>query len=509
MADKKQVLLESVGKLIKLRVPDDEIVSNLREVGIDEKQARELIRLAREQPKLEKSKPPEEEKKPPRVEEATPSGAAQSVWGRAEETEKGKAVEEKKFAGAPQAAPATEVKPKPVVGPAAEKKEPVATALPQKKPSIDLSKLWEKGILAAVDQKLNEMKAIKSNLDGVIAKKADEIAKKEVDKMRVLFESQQSLFLEKVNAQLEKKAREVEQVIDQKIAEMGAASKELQREISALEKARAEHKGVLEEAKAKLAALDGTKNRLVSEMNSELIKAKSSMQEFMDSSQEKVREMDDRVNKTLEVGMSVIEGLKADAEAKLQQMAAEKGKGIESEVRARLDALDDTRMAFESQVKEHLQKIASMEKSLSSGLREEVHNSVKAEVALEIRKLQEARRAFEKQLGDRLMQLDALRAAIQKEFSPEMFRQQMEDLEVFKRQFIKVIETNVGKFNQAIQRINAQARALEDQINKRIRLIDSKIKELEDFEKAFAEEMGIAVEKAFEKKKRKKRKKKP
>ena len=47
MADKKKILIDGINKLLALKVPDEEIINNLRELNVPEKQARALIAEAR------------------------------------------------------------------------------------------------------------------------------------------------------------------------------------------------------------------------------------------------------------------------------------------------------------------------------------------------------------------------------------------------------------------------------------------------------------------------------
>ena len=69
MPDKKSIILESVRKLIALDLSDEEIIKNLRDVGISEKDARAILNevkgVKKEKPKIvEKPLPkpePEEE----------------------------------------------------------------------------------------------------------------------------------------------------------------------------------------------------------------------------------------------------------------------------------------------------------------------------------------------------------------------------------------------------------------------------------------------------------------
>ena len=543
MSDKKQILVESVRKLIYLKVPDEEIILHLKEVGINEMQARKLISLARQPPqsfqkKAPAPKPLEEKPVPKPVPKPAEPKPIPKPSPKKEEHSKLESIRERIFAKSypikqapfpkpnpllekperfvPKPKPVEMAKPKPVEIPKklVEKKEgklapkpvePISfVKKPEPKPHVDISVLWEKGILSSVEKRLAEIKEIKEDIDAAIATKADEVAEKEIKKIKILFESQQDLFLDKVNAQLEDKSKDIEQLIDQKIVEMREQSRVLQREMADLDKKRSQYKDFLEQADAKMSALEQTKANLVTEMNSELIKEKSQIQEFLDSSDTTTKELAERVNKTLEVGMSAIEGLKSDAEETLNNMVIHRSDKLNEEVKQKLEELKSLRSDWDQRMQEYLREISEMKEVVASGMEEEVKQRIRENVSEEMKKIEMSREAYETQLSQRLNQLDALQQAVRKEFDPEKFRQEMSDLEVFKKQFVSVIEKNVSRFNQEISGINQQGKTIESEINKRIKLIDKKIAELEQFEKTFAKEMGIAVEKSFEKKKHKK-----
>ena len=537
MVDKKEILVDSIRKLIELRVPNNEIVMHLREVGIQEPQAKQLIEAAKKPPA---KKAPAKESAPKKAEPApVPKPVAKKTPPQSVNTRRAKLSEisadiskqghlpdklpkkaekskesffarlvrkpgKKKVAKSnaksiekPAVKPEVKLVAKPVgklmiherqreSEPKPTAKKPVPSSKPvAKKPvpaskpilerqvqSVDLSKLWEKGILSVVDKNLGEMKEIRKDIDKALVKEADKIAEKEVKKMQVLFESQQSLFLSKVDAKLESKSKEIEEILDGKIAELKKESADLKNELQLFQAKKIQHDEFMEKLNTELSQLDKTKNTLISEMNSELIKAKSANQEFLDGAQTKVAKLDERVNKTLEVGLDVIEGIKADAETNLKSMVGDKIKALSNNSKDRSGELDDTKRAFEVQIREHMHKLSTLEKDLK----------VKIE------------------------KLDKLHGELESDFDPKTIKQQMGDLEMFKAQFVKVIEINVKKFNTSLHKINEQSKWLESQINKRMKLIDAKMKELDEFEANFAKEMGQVVEKGFKKNSAKKKK---
>ncbi len=598
MVDKKKIVVDSVKKLVSLKLSDDEIIINLKEVGIGPRDARQIIREAKKQiaedaaqklppaNSIPAAKPapaqaptpkpaPVPLQKPmpsPKPVPSKPAPAKQSVekkksamnWleERMGKTKEGTKEEKLKTAemveqiseqqGVTEEKPAPAPKPAPVEKSKeffaanlpqkeepAPKPAPVPAQAPTPKPtsstSVDLSKVWETGILASVDDKLIEIKKIRKEIDTVLTKKADEIAKKEVDKIQVLFESQQSLFLDKINTQLEAKEKELEVLIDEKIKQMKAISEDIAKQINAIEAAKQKHTEFLKDAESQLKEISETKNKLVSEMNSELIKSKSAQQESIDAANAKVRDIDERVNKTLEVGLSVIDGLKSGASRKLDEMVSTQLAELSKKIESKAGGMGDTEKALEMQIKEKLQEVSRLEAALKTrieqtgklneealkGLSKQINDRIDSKEALLNKRLEvkaantgSAQKAMEAQikehfneilrlektLEERIAKIDKLEQAVKNDFDPATFKQQAEDFESFKKQFIKVIELNVAKFNKAIRVENEKAKALDEQTKKSAEFIDKKIAELEEFERTFAEEMGVVLEKGMGKK---------
>src|SRR3989338_3758028 len=137
--DKEEVIINSVKKLIALDLSDEEIVENLRDVGIDEAKAKRIISQARGQPIQ-----PEEKK--------TVKSDSGTVLRRVAED--------------------------------------LAETIPElpsaPKPESTLSKLWERGIITTVNQRLNEMKQLKREIDQEIEERTRAVAESEVKKIEAL-----------------------------------------------------------------------------------------------------------------------------------------------------------------------------------------------------------------------------------------------------------------------------------------------------------------------------------
>ncbi len=510
MSSKKQILLESIRKLFALHVSKEEIVTNLADVGVSKPEALMLIKeakrtagkkpapvkpgekkeksrrferffRAREKKRSEAVAKPRIAKKSeamteelaeefvePEKEEAAKTeemlGEISYSGEEVERGEKGKREIGEREKKLPTAAKREEKLP--TAAKSEGEKEPAAVERGKEKPkavpeeksekkieTLDLSKLWEKGILTAVNNRLREMKELRQDIDAVLDKKVQAATKRELDKIRVLFDSQRTLLVSKVDSEIESKAKAFVGMIEAKLREMRETSREIENSIESLRNEKQRRKVQEEALAAKLQEVGKTQQQLVVQMNAALIKEKSNVQQLLDEAEKKLKDIDERVNKTLQLESEIVEGLARDVAAKIEKGLEGKKAGLDKETIAQLQGFQTSKAALEQQIRE------------------------------------------------RLVSLDKLQEAVKKEFKPEQFNQQMQQLQQFKQQFIKAIQYNVKKFNAAIKKMNETAASSEQQIILRTKKIDEKIAELDAFERNFAKEMGIALERLTEKKK--------
>jgi len=204
----------------------------------------------------------------------------------------------------------------------------------------ELEQLWKKGIVTAINSKLSEMKKLKEDIDIEINTKVDVGIKKELQQFKVLLESQKALIISTNKEALEDKQKEITLVIDSKISELKKQSADLSQGITKVEAAKKEQEASLQQIQNILADAKKTKSQLMIEMNSELIKAKSSAQAFIDSSEKHLEELDERVNKTLELEKNVADGLVAEAEQKIEKMTITKADDLIEKLEVKLNNLE-------------------------------------------------------------------------------------------------------------------------------------------------------------------------
>lgn len=205
--------------------------------------------------------------------------------------------------------------------------------------SNEMDTLWKKGIVVAVNSKLIEMRKLKEEVDSNISEKVDASVKKEVAQLRILLDSQRELLIANNKAALEDKQKEISFIIDSKIAELKQSNKQLSANLAALELAKSEQKASLDQIKQMLEEARRTKAQLLVEMNSELIKSKSQAQAFLDNADKHLRELDERVNRTLELQKNIADGMIEQAEQKIEELTLQKTDELVEDLEVRLNRL--------------------------------------------------------------------------------------------------------------------------------------------------------------------------
>ncbi|MFH1586607.1 MAG: hypothetical protein ABID38_01995 [Candidatus Diapherotrites archaeon] len=564
--DKKQVLMDSIKKLLSLNIDDEEIIINLRDVGVGEEEARGLLEEAKSTKSRKKDvKPTPEEIERKRKEEEKELSEIKGGKGLLGATldklvggdKKPDEKEEDVFEDITE-------KPAPVIrGKPAKTEIPHTPNVenkwgnlknPKKVPEIktNISDLWEKGILAAVDSKLEKMQEIENDLSRHINEVVREEVSKEAKKLQVLLDSQKTLTNSKVDANLEKRGAELKEMVANRMTELSTIHEELQSATTSFKAARADNDERVRRLNEKMAEMEKTKSRLVSEMNSALIESQSKSQEYLDEAKRKVTDIDARINRTLQLESKITEGLIEDAKAKVDKLALKKNDELDKQIKEKIAELDamagkvdpekiqgkineldawkdkmgekqEASLAemFEMQrgtYKKRLEEqLAENEKSLQKSIAHhgrKLNDLVKENDAM----LKERELAFGKQLGaieKRFTDLDKkLKQSLNfsrkeleeldKVVNVDRVKSAMQEMDLFKEQFVKVIERNVAEFNMAKRSMTEQMQSRDRAITEHIKKINAKMAELTAFEKKFAEEMGMLIEKSPEPKDEKK-----
>ncbi|MFA5125459.1 MAG: hypothetical protein WC462_00465 [archaeon] len=199
--------------------------------------------------------------------------------------------------------------------------------------------LWKKGIVVAVNAKLAEMKHLKDDIDSELQVKVDESIRKELYQFKILIDSQKDLMVSSNKEALEQKQKEIVFIIDAKIAELKQYNRQLSENLAAIESARKQQELALQQINQALSEARKTKAQMIVEMNSEMIKTKSQAQEFLDQASGQINQMDERINKTLELEKNIAEGMLAQAEQKIETLAIQRADDLIANLEVELNRL--------------------------------------------------------------------------------------------------------------------------------------------------------------------------
>jgi len=281
--------------------------------------------------------------------------------------------------------------------------EKVAEKVASSVSSDELEQLWKKGIVTAINSKLSEMKKLKEDIDIEINAKVDAGVKKELKQFQVLLESQKALILSTNKEVLDDKQKEITLIIDSKISELKKESAKLSQGIVKVEEAKKEQEASLQQIQTILADAKRTKAQLMIEMNSELIKAKSDAQVFIDSSEKHLKELDERVNKTLELEKNVADGLVAEAEQKIEKMTITKADDLIEKLEVKLNNLEAMQMKINPEkIDEKITLLDEFKKQFLQNIQENL-----IQINSAIKELNEKSEEADKLLESKTLAIDA------------------------------------------------------------------------------------------------------
>lgn len=416
--EKNEALLESVKKLLSMGVSDKEILDSLVGMGSTKSEAEGLLRRAKNAPAEEKQKMESDILSSQGFEEN--SGPARTT---VPSFDLGAASSEDDLSNR-------------------EKK---------------MLELWEKGIFATVDSKLSEMEKIKREIDKSLEKKAEAAFEKEVKKLSTVFESQRVLALEKANTVLDQKKKEFESLVDTKIVDLKKLNSMSEEFLKKLDSQSKFNQALIEEIDSKVSGLEELKSRFLKDFNKTLADYSSKVEGFMKQSEDKRNELNQRINRSLNLETKIVEGLMTDAQNKIDNLAISKATELEGVINSKISAKSQSLEAIFYQEQKKMNKFFL---------------DTKKEVEEVVKKIEQK----------------------EKQIDVERVKATMEELEAFRKQFVSNIKRMSDSFEKAKNELSELIETREQIIEKKVKLIDAKMEELSAFEKGFAEEMGIAIE---------------
>jgi hypothetical protein len=290
--------------------------------------------------------------------------------------------------------------------------------------SPDFEELWKKGIVVAVNAKLAEMKKLKENVDSEVEQKVDEAVRKELYQFKILLDSQKELIVSSNREALEQKQKEIVFIIDAKIAELRQYNKQMGDNLAAMEIAKKQQELSLGQIITALDDAKRTKAQLIVELNSEMIKSKSQAQSFLDTASFQLKQMDERVNKTLELEKNIADGMLAQAEQKIDTLAIARADELIANLEVEVNRLQTISKKISPELLD--QKISVLEEFRKQFLTNMQENLSQINIAIE--QLNQKNALAERELAEKTLAIDA----------------KLEELTKFEREFTQRMNQMLG-----------------------------------------------------------------
>ena len=301
----------------------------------------------------------------------------------------------------------------------------------QKKPSVsldsspDFEELWKKGIVVAVNAKLAEMKRLKDDIDAQIREKVDEAVRKELYQYKVLIDSQKELLISSNKEALEQKQKEIVFIIDSKIAELKQYNKQLSDNLASIEASRKQQEASMQQIAQALEDAKRSKSQMVIELNSEMIKSKSQAQAFLDQSSIHLSQIDERVNKALELEKNIAEGMLSQAEQKIEQLTIQRADELIAQLQVELNRMQSISKKLSPEMLEQkIQVLDEFKKQFLTSMQQNL-----AQINSAIEQLNQKNISADQALSEKTLAIDA----------------KLEELTKFEKQFTESLEKKLNK----------------------------------------------------------------
>ena len=246
---------------------------------------------------------------------------------------------------------------------------------PQKEEKLDdLNKaslgVWQEGILTIINQKLDQINDLQDNLEGNINKKVKEFTKDEINKMKVILDSQRALLISRTNSTLEAKSNEIDLKVNKFTEEINTTKGNIESRLKQFESAGKEIDELQKKLNEQIAEFEKAKNS--TEIVIEQIKETSNFEinSLLDNYKSKFVEIDKKLNTALNLASKILESLVSTTKKKIDVFYNEKVEFMRKELN---QGISDEKNLKE-EIDHGLEKINRLEKHLTDKIDEKVES---------------------------------------------------------------------------------------------------------------------------------------
>lgn len=369
---------------------------------------------------------------------------------------------------------------------------------PPRTPDAPLAteRLWEKGILATVDARLAQMERLKKELDDVMETRIQAHYDSMEKKLEALFDAQRQLYKFKMDAELNSKTKEVEDILDQKINEIKTLNMSTQEDLQRIKGQKMIIEDLAKDLENKSLALDATKKAIIDDTGQKLEDLQEKVDELVSETESRMREVENRATKTLELEEKITSNLGAQMEEQANKIVEVKVEDLRMEIKKEIIELkklgaDLASKDIQGVVEEFKEMNEKMEKT-KKGVDELVEQKTREvdkmieDKLVNVEKIvntkmdslvREKEQSFSKKVDTQSMDVNSLKKELAQKLLETETR--MQGLDGFQRQFLETLKKSNFEREELMGILRKKIESFDARADEKVAIIDQRLKQLD------------------------------
>ncbi len=357
-------------------------------------------------------------------------------------------------------------------------------------------KLWEKAILTTIDSKLSQMERLKKEIDDVIEQHVNAHYEAMEKKMEVLFDAQRELFKFKMEAEMDAKTKEIEDILDQKINNIKTLNLSTQEDLQRIKGQKMQVEDVLKEWGERKDALDNVKKTILQDTGEKLEELQEKVDEMVNDTKTRIREVENRATKTLELEEKITSNLGEQMEEQANKILDERINDLRMEIKKEIVELkkmgaDLASKDIQTIIKDFQEMNEKMEKAkkeidaVSEQKTREMDKLV-GQKMLEIDKIvntkmetivNQKEQSFFKKIDDQANEMTSVKRELGQKILETETR--LQNLDAFQKQFIETIRKSNLEREELSNNLKKKLDGFDARADEKIAAVDQHIKQLD------------------------------
>ena len=305
MVENEDMIIQSIKKLLSLKLSDDEIIENLLDAGLEEDYAREILASVKKEKEVVK--------------------------------EKANPVKAKVSTGAED------------------------------------DSVWDEGVLSVINQKLEEISEMEKNIGQIIKKETQVIVEKELEKLKIVLDSQRILLVNKVNNAVSDTTAGATKKIEDSLNEIVEFEERIIKKSDDLMMNYKLLKELQDSISKQVEEFPRLKEELFAKFEKDASKYQNNYDALLVKYDEKFKDIDNKLNNTMSLATKIVDGLVGATKKKIEDAVKIKSKEEISGISEKIKEFEVTK----SKMIKEIAKIEEIREEYEKKRGEDIKQAVK------------------------------------------------------------------------------------------------------------------------------------